>query len=84
MTLWICDDLSKVKKKTDFLHSCLQKMNENLPAAAYVPFVGNSTRNYAILKIAYKESRVFSTKMRSPFSLVLELYRPEIEEKKNS
>ncbi|CAD8133838.1 unnamed protein product [Paramecium octaurelia] len=80
----ICDDLSKAKKKTEFLHSCLQKMNENLPAAVYVPFVGNSIRNHAVLKIVYKESRVFSTKMRSPFSLVLELYRPEVEEKTNS
>lgn len=54
-------------------------MNKNLPASVYVPFVNNQVRNYAILKIVPKESRVFSTKMRSPFSLTLELYRPEIE-----
>lgn len=59
-------------------------MNENLPAAVYVPFVNGSIRNFAILKIVAKESRVFSTKMRSPFSLTLEIYRPEIEGAKNS
>ncbi|CAD8050668.1 unnamed protein product [Paramecium sonneborni] len=80
----ICEELSKAKKKTEVLHSYLQKMNENLPAAVYVPFVGNQIRNHAVLKIVYKESRVFSTKMRSPFSLILELFRPEIEEKNNS
>lgn len=55
-------------------------MNANLPAAVYVPFVKNSIRNYAVLNIVSKESRVFSTKMRSPYSLTLEIYRPEIED----
>lgn len=54
-------------------------MNANLPAAVYVPFVKNSIRSYAVLNIVSKESRVFSTKMRSPYSLTLEIYRPEIE-----
>ncbi|CAD8043480.1 unnamed protein product [Paramecium primaurelia] len=80
----ICDELSKVQtKKTEVLQACLQKMNKNLPASVYVPFVNNQVRNYAILKIVPKESRVFSTKMRSPFSLTLELYRPEIEGQSN-
>lgn len=54
-------------------------MNENLPAAVYVPFVKNCIRNYAVLNIVYKESKVFSTKMRSPYSLTLEIFRPEVE-----
>ncbi|CAK62421.1 unnamed protein product (macronuclear) [Paramecium tetraurelia] len=76
----ICDELSKSNTKTQYLHSLLNKMNANLPAAVYVPFVKNSIRNYAVLNIVSKESRVFSTKMRSPYSLTLEIYRPEIED----
>lgn len=38
-----------------------------------------------VLNIVISESRVFSTKERSPFSLCLELFRPEEEnELKNS
>ncbi|CAD8151203.1 unnamed protein product [Paramecium pentaurelia] len=79
----ICDELSKSNSKTEYLHSLLNKMNINLPAAVYVPFVKNSIRNYAVLNIVSRESRVFSTKMRSPYSLTLEIYRPEIEEDYN-
>lgn len=50
-----------------------------MPAAVYVPFVKNAVRNYAVLNIVANQSRVFSTKMRSPFSLTLEIFRPEIE-----
>ncbi|CAD8062202.1 unnamed protein product [Paramecium sonneborni] len=75
----ICNELSKSNSKTLYLQSLLNKMNANLPAAVYVPFVKNSIRNYAVLNIVSKESRVFSTKMRSPYSLTLEIYRPEIE-----
>ncbi|CAD8156732.1 unnamed protein product [Paramecium pentaurelia] len=75
----ISEELSKHQKKTEQLHQFLNKINQNLPAAVYVPFVKNSVRNYAILNIVSKESRVFSTKMRSPYSLTLEIFRPEIE-----
>lgn len=38
----LCEEMSKVKKnKSEFLQVCLQKMNEKLPAAVYVPFVNN-------------------------------------------
>ncbi|CAD8065540.1 unnamed protein product [Paramecium sonneborni] len=75
----ISDELSKHQKKTEQLHRFLNNINLNLPAAVYIPFVKNSIRNYAILNIVSKESRVFSTKMRSPYSLTLEIFRPEIE-----
>ena len=55
-------------------------MNLRLPAAVYVPFNKDQIRNYVILNLVINESRVFSTKMRSPFSICIELYRPEIEE----
>ncbi|CAD8052440.1 unnamed protein product [Paramecium sonneborni] len=80
----ICDELSKIQnKKTEVLQQLLQRINKCLPASVYVPFVKNQVRNYAILKIVPQESKVFSTKMRSPFSLTLELYRPEIEGQNN-
>ena len=57
----------------------LQLVNSKLPAAVYIPFVTQSLRNYVVLNIVAEESRVFSTKTRSPFSLFLEIYRPEEE-----
>lgn len=38
-------------------------------------------RNYAILKIADSESRIFLTKERAPFMICLEAYRPYEEMK---
>ncbi|KRX08529.1 Protein kinase-like domain [Pseudocohnilembus persalinus] len=54
-------------------------MNQNLPAAVYVPFTSNSVRNYAVLNIVVRESKVFSTKERTPFYICLEIFRPEEE-----
>jgi len=54
-------------------------MNQCLPAAVYIPFTKDAIRNYVILKLVPDESRVFSTKSRSPFSLCIEIYRPELE-----
>ena len=54
-------------------------MNIRLPASVYVPFIKDSIRNHVVLNIVITESRVFSTKMRSPFSICIELFRPESE-----
>ena len=45
----------------------------------YIPFVNESTRNYAILHIVTDEAKVFQTKERAPLLLCLEAFRPEAE-----
>ena len=52
-------------------------MNQFLPAAVYIPFVGSAIRNYAVLHIPVSEVRVFQTKERSPFVICLEVFRPD-------
>lgn len=37
----------------------LTKVNENLPARVYIPFVTSSARNFAVLHIATLESRIY-------------------------
>ena len=39
----------------------------------------DSIRNNLVLNIVFEESRVFSTKTRSPFYICLEVFRPEDE-----
>lgn len=34
-------------------------------------------RNYALLNIVTNESKVFSTKQRTPFYICIEIFRPE-------
>lgn len=53
------------------------KVNKQLPASVYIPFVNNSIRNYAVLHVLLSECRVFQTKERSPCLIVVELYRPD-------
>lgn len=36
-------------------------------------------RHYSILNIVVEESKVFSTKERSPFAICIEIFRPEEE-----
>ena len=64
------------EKKTQLIKD-LQKVNENLPASVYIPFVNNSARNFAVLHIAALESRIFQTKSRCPVLLCIEVYRPD-------
>lgn len=59
------------------LKADLGKVNENLPASVYIPFVQSGIRNYALLNIIVSETKVFSTKERAPFYICLEIYRPE-------
>jgi phosphatidylinositol 4-kinase len=73
------------------LKADLQKVNERLPAAVYVPFLSSkhflklidSIRNFVVLNIVFNESRVFSTKQRAPFYICLEIFRPEEEKPVN-
>ena len=54
----------------------LCKLNKQLPAAVYLPFVSKSMRNYAVLNIVAENAIVFKTKERAPLLLTFEVYRP--------
>jgi hypothetical protein len=45
----------------EFLQESLQNINKCLPATVYVPILSKSQRNYMVLNIAEKESRLFIT-----------------------
>ena len=64
------------EKKRELIQD-LERVNENLPASVYVPFVNNSGRNFAVLHICASESRIFQTKSRAPILLCIEVYRPD-------
>jgi len=55
----------------------LRKINSNLPANVYIPFVHHSIRNYVVLHISTGECRVFQTKNRAPYMICVEMYRPD-------
>ena len=57
-TLGLMKDAPKSEKK-DILKAELIKLNQQLPATVYVPFVGNSTRNQCVLHIPPAEAVVF-------------------------
>ncbi|EGR34783.1 phosphatidylinositol 4-kinase, putative [Ichthyophthirius multifiliis] len=59
------------------LRHFLQIINKQLPSAVYIPFVWKSIRHYNILNIVVEETKLFSSKERSPFSICCEVYRPE-------
>ena len=60
--------------KMEFLQNSLRKINENLPATCYVPLLSNFHRNFMILRIAEKESRLFITAEKAPFLLCIETF----------
>jgi phosphatidylinositol 4-kinase len=53
----------------------ITKINKNLPANVYLPFLTSNTRNYIIVHIPVTELKVFKTKERVPFMLVFEMIR---------
>ena len=53
----------------------ITKINKNLPANVYLPFLTNNTRNYIIIHIPVTELKIFKTKERVPFMLVFEMIR---------
>lgn len=73
----ISDVMKNADPKIVVLRTELKKMNEKLPAAVYVPFYSSTMRNYALLNIVTNESKVFSTKQRTPFYICIEIFRPE-------
>ena len=62
-----------------YLKEQLLSLNQRLPSSVYIPFVNESTRNYAILHIVTDEAKVFQTKERAPLLLCMEAFRPEAE-----
>lgn len=60
----------------EFCQKELKKINKQLPAAVYLPFVNESARNYAVLHIVGEEAKIFRTKERCPLMLLIECYRP--------
>jgi len=64
-------------EKLKVLKEELTKLNQHLPASVYLPFVGNSTRNYCVLNIPPDEARVFQTKERAPVLICVEVFRPD-------
>ena len=73
----LCDAVLKSDQREKTLLDGLDKINGHLPAFVYLPFVADSTRNYAVLHIRINEAKVFCTKSRAPFLCVFEVYRPE-------
>lgn len=63
-------------KQMEHLQKELKAINRKLPAAVYLPFVNESTRNYAVLHIVAEEAKIFRTKERCPLLLLIECYRP--------
>ena len=53
----------------------ITKINKNLPANVYLPFLSDNTRNYIIVHIPVTELKIFKTKERVPFMLVFEMIR---------
>ena len=60
--------------KMKFLEESLQKMNEGLPATAYVPVLSYAQRNYMILKMVPDECRLFFTATKAPYLVNIEVF----------
>ena len=78
------DDLCKIgrdlkgKDSSEFKEIIIKeitKINKNLPANVYLPFLSDNTRNYIIVHIPVTELKIFKTKERVPFMLVFEMIR---------
>lgn len=64
-----------VNSSLSYLKSKLIEINMYLPSNVYLPFL--EIRNYAVVHISVSETRIFKTKNRAPFLVVLELIRLE-------
>ncbi|EGR27463.1 phosphatidylinositol 4-kinase, putative [Ichthyophthirius multifiliis] len=74
-------EISNILKDADpkiisLIHE-LTKINQQLPANIYIPFLKKSIRNHVVLNIVTSECKVFSSKERSPYYICLEIFRPE-------
>ena len=65
------------RSREEALFDGLQRINMHLPANVYIPFVTSSMRNYVVLHIKVMEAKVFVTKTKAPYLIVIEVFRPE-------
>jgi len=72
----ISEKLMLSKNKLEYLKRSLQRMNQNLPAACYMPILKESQRNFMILNIAEQESRMFVTAEHIPYMVCIEVFQP--------
>jgi phosphatidylinositol 4-kinase len=70
-------------KKT-VLQKELMRVNQKLPACAYLPFSDSKIRNSFVLHIPVSEAKVFTTKERAPYLICLEVFSPYEEFKTES
>ena len=64
------------ENKMTFLQKALIDINKNLPAATYLPILQKSLRNYSVLNILEKESRLFITAEKAPYLICIEVFQP--------
>ena len=69
--------MAKYPQKLKFLRRNLERINDALPSSVYIPFVKDSIRYDTILHIVISETKIFSTKERSPYYICLELFNPQ-------
>ena len=62
--------------KLRFLKSQLRRINDKLPATAYVPILSNGHRHAMALRIVEEESRVFVTNTKAPYLVCIETFLP--------
>lgn len=72
----IAETILKFADKKTILQKELQKINEMLPACAYIPFSSPKIRNSFVLHIPVSEAKVFITKERAPYLICIEVFRP--------
>ena len=64
-------------QKLQTLLDGLAVINKSLPSSVYIPFVNEAWRNYCVLNIVGKESKLFVTNTKAPYLVCMEVYRPE-------
>ena len=72
------ESITLIKEKEEsyiYLKKSLIQVNKKLPANVYLPFI--KIRNHCVAHIAVTESRIFKTKNRAPYMIVIECFRPE-------
>lgn len=73
-----CIIMRSSDKKT-VLQKELARVNQLLPACAYIPFSNYKTRKSFVLHIPVTEAKVFMTKERAPYLICIEVFNPHEE-----
>lgn len=78
--------IMKSADKKAVLQKELSKVNQMLPACAYIPFSDPKLRESFVLHIPINEAKVFTTKERAPYLICIEVFQPlkEYKMQKNS